>query len=148
MTFFSQYAPRMQWTFLSKMWANRIKALCQLFPVIMAVLIAWGVCGIVTASGGFTDDPRGYGYTARTDVKGETLSRTPWIRFPYPFQWGLPTFSISGFSVLAGVFAGIIESIGDYYACARISGKDYRDKGTLIKNLMSGSTRTTNKLTN
>ena len=47
-----------------------------------------------------------------------------WIkRFVYPFQWGLPTFSVAGFvAILSGVMASIIESIGDYYACADISG--------------------------
>ena len=31
--------------------------------------------------------------------------------------------SVAGFvGMLAGVFAGIVESIGDYYACARLSG--------------------------
>ena len=44
-------------------------------------------------------------------------------RFVYPFQWGLPTFSVAGFvAILSGIMASIIESIGDYYACADISG--------------------------
>lgn len=38
-------------------------------------------------------------------------------------QWGWPTVSPAGvFGMLAGVIASIIESIGDYYACARLSG--------------------------
>ena len=38
-------------------------------------------------------------------------------------QWGTPTVSVAGvFGMLAGVLASIIESIGDYYACARLSG--------------------------
>ena len=37
-------------------------------------------------------------------------------------QWGTPTVSIAGvFGMLAGVLASMIESIGDYYACARLS---------------------------
>ena len=40
-----------------------------------------------------------------------------------PGQWGRPTVSVSGiFGMLAGVLAGMLESIGDYYACARLSG--------------------------
>ena len=100
----------------------RARTYCQLFPVITAIVISWAFCAILTVTGVFTDDPDKYGYTARTDVKLTTLSVTPWARFPYPFQWGLPTFSFSGFSFLAGVLAGIIESIGDYYACARLAG--------------------------
>ena len=38
-------------------------------------------------------------------------------------QWGTPTVSPAGvFGMLAGVLASIIESVGDYYACARLSG--------------------------
>ena len=40
-----------------------------------------------------------------------------------PGQWGIPTVSVAGvFGMLAGVLASAIESIGDYFACARISG--------------------------
>ena len=38
-------------------------------------------------------------------------------------QWGTPTVSIAGvFGMFAGVLASMIESVGDYYACARLSG--------------------------
>ena len=41
----------------------------------------------------------------------------------FPGQWGIPTVSVAGvFGMLAGVLASIIDSVGDYYACARISG--------------------------
>jgi nucleobase transporter 1/2 len=35
----------------------------------------------------------------------------------------MPTVTVSGvFGVLAGVLSSTIESVGDYYACARVSG--------------------------
>jgi len=38
-------------------------------------------------------------------------------------QWGWPTVSTGAvFGMLAGVLAGTVESIGDYYACARLAG--------------------------
>lgn len=38
-------------------------------------------------------------------------------------QWGTPTVSAAGvFGMLAGVLASMTESVGDYYACARLSG--------------------------
>ena len=50
------------------------------------------------------------------------IDDAPWFRFVYPFQWGWPTFSVAGFvGLLSGVFAGMLESIGDYYAAADIS---------------------------
>lgn len=37
-------------------------------------------------------------------------------------QWGLPTVTAAGvIGMLSAVVASIIESIGDYYACARLS---------------------------
>ena len=38
-------------------------------------------------------------------------------------QWGMPTVSTASFmAMLAATITSIIESVGDYYACARISG--------------------------
>lgn len=38
-------------------------------------------------------------------------------------QWGAPTVSVSSvLGMTAGVLASTMESIGDYYACARLSG--------------------------
>ena len=39
-------------------------------------------------------------------------------------QWGWPTVSLAAvFGIFAGVLASSVESIGDYYACARLAGK-------------------------
>ncbi|KAK3753040.1 hypothetical protein QZH41_008770 [Actinostola sp. cb2023] len=95
----------------------------RLFPVILAIIISWLVCAIITAAGGFPDDPKHPNYLARTDARTIVLREAKWFRFPYPGQWGLPTVSAAGvFGMLAGVLASIIESVGDYYACARLSG--------------------------
>lgn len=38
-------------------------------------------------------------------------------------QWGLPTVTVAGvMGMFSATLAGIVESIGDYYACARLSG--------------------------
>ncbi|XP_041365515.1 solute carrier family 23 member 1-like isoform X2 [Gigantopelta aegis] len=97
--------------------------LFNLFPVLIAILVAWLICVALTAGGALTNDPDGWGYKARTDIRSDVLHKSSWFRFPYPGQWGLPTVSLAGvFGMLAGVIASIIESIGDYYACARLSG--------------------------
>ncbi|XP_054887514.1 solute carrier family 23 member 2 isoform X2 [Poeciliopsis prolifica] len=64
-----------------------------------------------------------YGFSARTDINLNALTNSPWFRMPYPGQWGIPTVSLSSvLGMMAGVLASTIESIGDYYACARLSG--------------------------
>ncbi|XP_045129361.1 solute carrier family 23 member 1-like [Portunus trituberculatus] len=94
---------------------------CQPFKtlsLLLAALITWGLCAILTVTDVL---PEGSG--ARTDKANTLIEATPWIRFPYPGQWGLPTPTVAGtMGMMAAVFASIIESIGDYYACARVVG--------------------------
>ncbi|CAI9563163.1 unnamed protein product [Staurois parvus] len=95
----------------------------QIFPVLFGISISWLICYILTITNVFPSNPQTYGYLARTDVKGNVVSLAPWFRFPYPGQWGMPTVSLEGvFGILAGVVSSMVESVGDYYACARLSG--------------------------
>ncbi|KAJ3588660.1 hypothetical protein NHX12_009514 [Muraenolepis orangiensis] len=62
-------------------------------------------------------------FPARTDARGNIMATAPWFRVPYPCQWGLPTVTVAGvMGMLSATLSGIVESIGDYYACARLSG--------------------------
>ncbi|XP_061189683.1 solute carrier family 23 member 1-like isoform X2 [Saccostrea echinata] len=96
----------------------------KLLPVILAVLVAWLVCGILTIAGAFSDNPEALEYQARTDANVKVLHNANWFFFPYPGQWGLPTVSAASYmGMMAATLTSIIESVGDYYACARISGE-------------------------
>lgn len=45
------------------------------------------------------------------------------LSHPGPGQWGLPTVTAAAvLGMFSATLAGIIESIGDYYACARLAG--------------------------
>lgn len=94
---------------------------CQPFKtlsLLLAAMITWGLCAILTVTEVL---PEGSG--ARTDKATTLIAATPWIRVPYPGQWGLPTPTVAGtLGMMAAVFASIIESIGDYYACAKVVG--------------------------
>ncbi|NXJ67230.1 S23A1 protein, partial [Rostratula benghalensis] len=95
----------------------------KLFPIIMAIMVVWLLCYLLTRTGVFPSQPEAYGYKARTDARGEILSVAPWFRVPYPCQWGLPTVtSAAVLGMFSATLAGIIESIGDYYSCARLAG--------------------------
>ncbi|XP_071504484.1 solute carrier family 23 member 1-like [Diadema antillarum] len=97
--------------------------LFKLFPVVLALLISWLFCCILTVTNVFPDDESSSGYRARTDLNHEQLSATPWYYIPYPGQWGPPRITAPGvLGMMAGCTASIVESIGDYYACARIAG--------------------------
>ncbi|XP_075298373.1 solute carrier family 23 member 1 isoform X3 [Opisthocomus hoazin] len=95
----------------------------KLFPIILAIMVVWLLCYVLTRTGVFPSQPEAYGYKARTDARGEILSAAPWFRVPYPCQWGLPTVtSAAVLGMFSATLAGIIESIGDYYSCARLAG--------------------------
>jgi solute carrier family 23 (nucleobase transporter), member 1 len=101
----------------------------QMFPVLMAIVIAWAVAAGLTWSGVFASDHPGHVDTA-------ILGTSPWVHFPHPFQWGWPVFTASAIiGMFAGYVASMIESIGDYYACARLSGAPPPDAKTVNRGI-------------
>lgn len=110
------------------------------FQIILAMMIMWLLCYIFTLTDVFPDDPDAWGYGARTDIRGDVIQDAAWFRIPYPGrsfmtlhltrmihllqgQWGVPKFDISLMcGLLAGLMASTVESVGDYYACARLAG--------------------------
>ncbi|KAG0578584.1 hypothetical protein KC19_4G034800 [Ceratodon purpureus] len=54
--------------------------------------------------------------SCRTDVSN-ALSTSAWFRFPYPFQWGFPTFNWqSGVVMIAASVIASVDSVGSYHA--------------------------------
>ncbi|XP_030577694.1 solute carrier family 23 member 1-like [Archocentrus centrarchus] len=97
--------------------------LFQIMPILLGIAVSWLVCYILTIYDVLPSDPAEYGYLARTDVKGNVVSEASWFTFTYPGQWGLPTVSLAGvFGIMAGIICSMAESVGDYHACARLSG--------------------------
>ncbi|XP_024896457.1 solute carrier family 23 member 1 isoform X2 [Pteropus alecto] len=95
----------------------------KMFPIVLAIMIVWLLCYLLTLTDVLPTDPTAYGFHARTDARGDIMGITPWIRISYPCQWGLPTVTAAAvLGMFSATLAGIIESIGDYYACARLAG--------------------------
>ena len=89
----------------------------ELFPILLAIIVAWMLAWGATEAGLFPP-----GHPSHVDTA--KLAAAPWIRVPTPFQWGWPQFGIPALvGMLAGYLASIIESVGDYYACARLAGQ-------------------------
>ncbi|KAL0979245.1 hypothetical protein UPYG_G00182710 [Umbra pygmaea] len=123
---FSQYARNVQLPLpiykAKKGWTSYRLQLFKMFPIIMAILVSWLICFIFTITNVFPPEKDKYGYYARTDARQGILAVAPWFKIPYPFQWGVPTVTAAGvIGMFSAVVASIIESIGDYYACARLS---------------------------
>lgn len=112
----------------------------ELFPIMMAILVAWGAAAACTAAGifpGESIDAAGKVIPAHpAHVSTANLAAAPWFRVPTPFQWGMPVFSAAGIvGMLAGYIASMVESIGDYYACARLAGAPPPDAKTINRGI-------------
>ena len=93
----------------------------MLFPVLLAIATGWICALIATAAGWISPDNAAY-------LKTDLIAAAPWFSLMpmVPFKWGFPnlgsaTLWAGVFGMLAGYLASMIESIGDYYACARIA---------------------------
>ncbi|MBW2657271.1 MAG: purine/pyrimidine permease, partial [Deltaproteobacteria bacterium] len=93
----------------------------MLFPVLLAIATGWLAAMIGSVTGMISPDSQAY---LKTDLIGSAawFSLMPMM----PFKWGFPDLGSStmwagAFGMLVGYIASMIESIGDYYACARIS---------------------------
>ncbi|XP_068433603.1 solute carrier family 23 member 1-like [Clinocottus analis] len=95
----------------------------QIMPILLGIALSWFVCYLLTITDVLPSDPARYGHLARTDVKGDVLNQAPWFTLPYPGRWGAPAVSVAGaFGMMAGIVCSMAESVGDYHACARLSG--------------------------
>jgi xanthine/uracil permease len=85
--------------------------LFELFPVLLAIIVTWIYGIIMTEAGAYNNSSAAIQAACRTD-KTTVLKNSPWVRFPYPGQWGAPTFSVSStFVMLAGALSAMVESV-------------------------------------
>ncbi|KAG4918903.1 hypothetical protein JHK82_056331 [Glycine max] len=89
------------------------------FAVIVAIGLAWAFAEILTAAGAYNKRPPKTQFSCRTDRSG-LISAAPWIRVPYPFQWGRPSFNAGDtFAMIAASLVAIVESTGTFIAASR-----------------------------
>ena len=106
-------------TFLFALVLGRRWPFLALFPILLAVVVAYTVAVALTAAGV-------YGPEAPGAVRFAAVAETPWLRDPtrLVLPWGPPRFHLGFFlATLAGYLASMIESFGDYYAVARAAGE-------------------------
>jgi len=106
------------------------------FPVLICVTIIWIYSVILTASGAYRHRPSQTQHNCRTD-RANLITTAPWYRkimfsfllicliitmisqvsfhtyrfmFPYPLQWGPPTFSVGhSFAMMSAVLVSMVE---------------------------------------
>jgi solute carrier family 23 (nucleobase transporter), member 1 len=102
---------------------SRYSRVFLLFPVLLAILVGWLASLIGTVSGAIPE-----GNPANLTGQLGLIQSAKWfsLRPAVPFKWGFPTFGegilVAGsLGMLAGYLGSMVESIGDYYSCARIA---------------------------
>ncbi|CAN0914393.1 Nucleobase-ascorbate transporter 1 [Linum grandiflorum] len=91
------------------------------FPVLICVTIVWIYSVILTAGGAYRDKPDRTQRSCRTD-RANLISTAPWFMFPYPLQWGPPTFNAGHcFAMMSAVLVSMVESTGAYKAASRLA---------------------------
>ncbi|KAK4276079.1 hypothetical protein QN277_019068 [Acacia crassicarpa] len=91
------------------------------FPVLICIAIVWIYAVILTASGTYRHKPVRTQHICRTD-KANLISTAPWFMFPYPLQWGPPTFSAGhAFATMSAVIVSMVESTAGYKAASRLA---------------------------
>ena len=88
----------------------------KLFPVLLGIVIAWLVAAVLSVTGIYGPETMGY-------VDTGAIADASAIQVITPLQWGMPQFTAAFVvGIFAGVVASMIESMGDYFAVARIAG--------------------------
>ncbi|KAA8524742.1 hypothetical protein F0562_011165 [Nyssa sinensis] len=91
------------------------------FPVLICVAIIWFYALILTVSEAYRDKRIQTQVSCRTD-RANLISTAPWFKFPYPLQWGRPTFAAGhSFAMMSAVLVSMVESTGAYIAASRLA---------------------------
>ncbi|GFY88942.1 Xanthine/uracil permease family protein [Actinidia rufa] len=91
------------------------------FALLISIAVIWAYAHLLTASGAYKNRPEKTQNHCRTD-RANLISSAPWIKIPYPLQWGAPTFDAGhAFGMMAAVFVSLIESTGAYKAASRLA---------------------------
>ncbi|CAM6129941.1 unnamed protein product [Calypogeia fissa] len=77
----------------------------------------------------------------RTDVSN-ALSKSSWFRFPYPFQWGAPSFDLkTGVIMIAASIIATVDSVGSYHATSLLVASRAPTPGVVSRSIaMEGFT--------
>ncbi|KAF8391214.1 hypothetical protein HHK36_023516 [Tetracentron sinense] len=91
------------------------------FALLISITVIWAYAHLLTASGAYKHRSDITQLNCRTD-KANLISSAPWIKIPYPLQWGAPTFDAGhAFGMMAAVLVSLIESTGAYKAASRLA---------------------------
>ncbi|XWS25680.1 hypothetical protein CRYUN_Cryun27aG0088400 [Craigia yunnanensis] len=101
---------------------SRASLILERFALLFCIGIIWVFASVLTVSGAYKNVKTATKQSCRTD-RSFLMSSAPWIKIPYPFQWGTPIFRASHvFGMIGAALVSSAESTGTFFAAARLSG--------------------------
>ncbi|NLI95405.1 MAG: purine/pyrimidine permease [Synergistaceae bacterium] len=103
----------------------------NIFAILSSIVLAYLVCLVASLAGVFAPGHPAY-------INLASIQAAPWFRDfrTLVMPWGAPKFSLLTFgAILAGFFAVMIESIGDYHSCSYASGLEDPSPETISRGI-------------
>ncbi|XP_052188162.1 nucleobase-ascorbate transporter 3 isoform X3 [Diospyros lotus] len=99
-----------------------LHSVLERFSLLFCIGVVWAFASILTVAGAYKNSSPETATSCRTD-RSSLMSSAPWIKIPYPFEWGTPIFKASHvFGMLGAAIVSSAESTGTFYAAARLAG--------------------------
>ena len=101
----------------------------NIFSILSSIVIAYLLCLGLSRIGVFPE-----GHPAHVSLAN--VVEAPWYRYDIIMPWGTPKFSFIAIgALLAGFFAVMIESVGDYHSVSYAAGLDDPDEKTISRGI-------------
>ncbi|KAJ8771560.1 hypothetical protein K2173_026737 [Erythroxylum novogranatense] len=114
---------------------ERGRPVLEKFGLLLCIGIVWAFAAILTAAGAYNSVSPLTKQSCRTD-QSYLISSAPWVRVPYPFQWGAPIFRASHvFGMMGAALVTSAESTGTFIAAARLAGATYPPSHVLSRSI-------------
>lgn len=98
------------------------QSILERFALLLCVGLIWAFAAILTVAGAYNHVKARTELSCRID-RSFLLSSAPWIKVPYPFQWGTPIFRASHvFGMMGAALVSSAESTATFYAASRLAG--------------------------
>ncbi|PWA79630.1 xanthine/uracil permease family protein [Artemisia annua] len=105
------------------------------FAVLISVAIVWIYAHLLTVGGAYNHAAPKTQHSCRTDRSG-LIEAAPWIRVPYPFQWGAPSFDAGeAFAMMMATFVTLVESTGGFIAVSRYASATHMPPAVLSRGI-------------
>ncbi|KAL8172081.1 hypothetical protein V2J09_023885 [Rumex salicifolius] len=98
------------------------QSVLERYALLFCICIIWAFAAILTVAGAYNHVRAVTKMSCRTD-RSYLIQSAPWVKVPYPFQWGAPIFRAGDvFGMMGAALVTSAESTATFYAASRLAG--------------------------